>query len=59
MSIKFKLGTTVKQIVPVIQGVVTEALIVEGEVRYCVKWTDADGVERDRFFDESHIEAAE
>jgi hypothetical protein len=57
MSIKFKLGTAVRQIVPVITGTVTDLAIVDGAVNYRVDSVDAAGVESSRFFAEHQIEA--
>ena len=57
MSIKFKLGAAVKQIVPVITGTVAAMEIVDGEIHYRVDWADADGEVKSKFFAEEQIEA--
>lgn len=57
MSIKFKTGAEVRQIVPVISGVVTSASIVDGEVVFEVAYIGTDGEAHSRVFKEDEIEA--
>ena len=59
MAIKFKIGTAVQQVVVPHVGVVTDAIIIDGEVHFRVDMTDADGQVRARFFNEDQIEAVE
>ncbi len=58
MSLKFKKGAAVRQVVPVVQGVVTDVMIIDGEVHYLVAWTGPDGERVERTFTEDQIEAA-
>ena len=59
---KFAKGAVVRQIVVPITGVVAGDFRVDqetGSVQIPVTWTDADGVEHSRYFNESEIEAAQ
>jgi len=56
-SLKFQLGQVVKQIVPIVQGEVTDMVIVDGAVQYRVDWEDVDGAAKSKFFAEGEIEA--
>jgi uncharacterized protein YodC (DUF2158 family) len=54
MPMAFKVGQTVKQVVPVIEGPIMSVAIVNNEVAYEVAWTDATG-DHTRFFTEEQI----
>jgi len=57
---KFAKGAIVQQIVKPIVGVVDGDFRVcqeTGQVQIPVKWTDADGQEHSRYFDQSDLEA--
>lgn len=53
----FKRGDQVRLIQPVISGEVTERVIVDDVDTYRVQWTDADGLQQERLFSESQLEA--
>jgi hypothetical protein len=55
MPMAFKVGQTVKQVVPVIQGPIIGVAIVNDEVGYEVAWTAEDG-DHTRFFTEAQLE---
>jgi len=57
MALKFKRNDVVRQVVPVIEGVVGDAKIVDGDVQYEVAYVGADGEPHFRFFKEDEIEA--
>lgn len=59
MATTFKKGDTVKLVVTTPQGPV-EALRMDedGNVQYLVSWTDADGVQHQRWFDEAQLAVA-
>lgn len=57
MSLAFKVGQQVTQVVTPITGVVKEAKIVDGDqVAYVVVYTDTNGVEHERTFNENEIQ---
>ena len=56
MPMTFKKGDRVRQVVPVIEGEVLAAKIVDDEVQFEVAYTDAQGEQHSRFFRESEIE---
>ena len=60
MAAKFKKGSQVRQVVPVITGTVTETKFDEDkdELTYHVEFKDADGNDSARWFTESEIEEA-
>ena len=59
MAIKFKLGTRVEQVRPAaIVGVVTDAVIIDGEVHFKVDCGEGDE-HTARFFSEDQLVAAE
>jgi len=58
MAFKFKVGASVRQVMPKpMQGTVTELVISGDDVVFKVEETDADGDHRARFFKEDEIEA--
>lgn len=59
MSIKFKTGAEVRQVVPVITGTVVNAAIVDGDIVFEVAYIGTDGEAHSRFFGEDEIEAAQ
>jgi len=58
MATTFKKNDNVKLVATVPQGPV-EALRMDenGDVQYLVSWTDADGVQHSRWFDEAQLAA--
>jgi hypothetical protein len=56
MANTFKIGDTVKQVVPVVQGVVLEKKFIEDDICYRVEFTDAAGDKHERWFKESELE---
>lgn len=52
----FKLGDTVKQKVPVIQGTVLKKEFIDDDICYLVQYTE-NGESLTRFFKESELEA--
>lgn len=56
MPIPFKKGDTVRQVVPVIEGVVKTLAIVDDKVQFEVAYTGEDGEDHSRFFTEGEIE---
>ena len=60
MATTFKKGDTVKLNVTVPQGPIDSLRMDEdGNVQYLVSWTDDDGNEQSRWFDEAQLIAAE
>ena len=60
MATTFKKGDTVKLNVTVPQGPVDSLRMDEdGNVQYLVSWTDGEGNEQSRWFDEAQLIAAE
>lgn len=59
MAAKFKRGALVSQIVPVIEGSVTEIKFVEDDICYLVAFVGTDGEEHTRWFKESELEDME
>jgi hypothetical protein len=60
MATTFKKGDTVKLNVTVPQGPIDSLRMDEdGNVQYLVSWTDDDGNEQSRWFDEAQLTAAE
>ena len=56
MALAFKAGQQVTQVVTPIVGVVKEAKIVDGDqVVYVVSYTDSNGVQHERTFNENEI----
>lgn len=55
MALKFKKGDKVRQVVKVIEGEVTDAVIIDADVQFKVQWEDQDGV-HERTFTEDQIE---
>lgn len=51
-----KAGTMVRLIQPIIQGEVTGAEIIDGQVQYKVEYTDVAGQRQERFFTEDAVE---
>jgi len=59
MATAFKKGDTVKLVATIPQGPVQALRMDEdGNVQYLVSWTDADGAEHQRWFDEAQLVAA-
>ena len=60
MSVKFKNGDTVRQVIAPIEGQVMRFAFdpQTGEIAYLVSWTDAEGNAHERSFAEDEIEAA-
>ena len=60
MSVKFKNGDTVRQVIAPIVGTVNRFAFdpVTGAISYLVAWTEADGRAHERSFSEDEIEAA-
>ena len=56
MALKFKPGDAVVQIVAPINGVVVGPQIIDADVHWLVKWTDASGENHERYFSEEQIE---
>jgi hypothetical protein len=56
MALQFKPGDQVRQVVTPIQGEVVGVAIVDADVQFEVKWTDAAGTHT-RFFTGEQIEA--
>jgi len=55
---KFKKGEEVKLIAIVPEGpVLSMRMDEDGNVQYLVGWTDANGAEQQRWFDEDQLEA--
>lgn len=55
---KFRKGEEVKLIAVVPTGPVTAMRMDEdGNVQYLISWTDVDGVEQQRWFNEDQLEA--
>jgi len=48
--------TRVRQVVPVIEGVVVQAAIHDDEIKYEVEWIDAVGDTHRRWFNQSELE---
>ena len=57
MALKFKIGDKVRQTVKVIEGTVTDAAIIDGDVQFKVSYA-VDGVPHERHFTDEQIEAA-
>jgi hypothetical protein len=58
MATMFRKGDTVKLVVTVPQGPVESMRMNEnGDVQYLVSWTDANGVQQSRWFDEAQLTA--
>ena len=58
MALKFKIGDKVRQVVPVIEGTVTNAAIIDGDVQFSVTWADpVTGDVHERHFTDAQIEA--
>ena len=58
MALMFKKGDTVRQIVPApIVGTVAESAVAGDDVRVRVEWTDEQGQQQSRWFDESQVVA--
>ncbi|MDZ4328682.1 MAG: hypothetical protein U1A73_27260 [Pseudomonas sp.] len=57
MPITHKIGAAVRQVVPVIEGTVVDQKIIDGEVKFCVEYSGADGAPHQRYFGEDEIEA--
>ena len=58
MALKFTVGQAVKQVMPAaLEGVIADAVVVDGELHYRVDWTGEDGHARSKFFGEDQIEA--
>ena len=59
MALKFTVGQAVKQVMPAaLDGVIADAVVVDGDLHYRVDWTGDDGHARSKFFGEDQIEAA-
>ncbi len=59
MATKFQKGEVVKLNVPAPQGPVEALRMTEdGVIQYLVSWTDADGNEQQRWFDEDQLTGA-
>ena len=60
MSVKFKNGDTVRQVIAPIEGQVMRFAFdpQTGEIAYLVSWTDAEGNAHERSFSEDEIEVA-
>jgi hypothetical protein len=59
MATAFKKGDVVKLITVVPQGPVQSMRMdEEGNVQYLVGWTDTDGLEQQRWFDEAQLTGA-
>jgi hypothetical protein len=60
MSVQFKNGDTVRQVIAPIEGQVMRFAFdpQTGEIAYLVGWTDAEGNAHERSFAEDEIEAA-
>ena len=59
MATKFQKGDVVKLNVPQPQGPVQALRMTEdGVIQYLVSWSDADGVEQQRWFDEDQLTGA-
>lgn len=58
MATMFKKGDVVKLAIVTPQGPVQSLRMDEdGNVQYLISWTDADGVEHQRWFDEAQLTA--
>lgn len=59
MATTFKKNDNVKLVATVPQGPVEALRMNEnGDVQYLVSWTDAEGVQQSRWFDEAQLTAA-
>jgi len=59
MATAFKKGDVVKLVSVVPQGPVQSMRMDDdGNVQYLVSWTDADGLEQQRWFDEAQLTGA-
>ena len=57
MSLKFKVGQQVTQIVTPIVGEVKEAKVVDGDqIVYMVQYVDQDGSQHERAFNEDELQ---
>jgi hypothetical protein len=56
MALQFKIGDSVRQVVPAIEGKVVSVAIVDGDVQFCVEY-EADGESHQRYFSGEQIEA--
>jgi hypothetical protein len=56
MALQFKIGDSVRQVVPAISGKVVSVAIVDGDVQFCVEY-EADGESHQRSFTVEQIEA--
>ena len=59
MAAKFKRGSMVSQIVPVIEGSVAEIKFVEDDICYLVEFSGIDGEQHSRWFKEEELEELE
>ena len=57
MAAKYTIGQEVKQVVPVIQGAITERIIVGDDDVYKVSWTNEIGETIETYLKESELEA--
>ena len=57
MALKFKRGETVKQLTPIVQGIVTETRVIGDELMVFVEYTDANGEKHERPFSENELES--
>ena len=56
MSIKFKKGAAVRQVVKPVEGDVRDQTIINDEIVYLVGYVGADGEAHERWFRESELE---
>lgn len=56
MPLAFPLGATVRQVVPVLQGMVVGRRLVDDDVQFEVEYVDGEGVTQRRFFKEVELE---
>ncbi len=57
MSLKFKVGDSVAQVVTPISGQVVDVKIVDGSsIVYLVRYNDGSGVQHERWFAESDLQ---
>lgn len=52
----FNIGDTVKQVTPVVQGVIDGKQFIGNDICYHITWTDANGETQERWFKESELE---
>jgi hypothetical protein len=55
MAIAYKIGDTVRQVVPIIEGKVISVAIIDGDVQFEVAYDGADGEPHSRFFKEDEL----